>query len=170
MRSSGCSRATDSFRNRASRRRGPGQHDPRKRVSAQALPSLTVVRGAPLPRRRCRGWPKAASGLSGATRQANVQLSRSPHCMRSDSPFPAAEALGRAIAALSRADTLPESGDATTLLEPDHARGHHRPHPSDAADGRQRVAEGARWTASVDSTVGARWADRLSIYDCLLFL
>lgn len=150
----------------------PGSiHSPKtKPISAQALPSLTVVRGAPLPRRRCRGWPKPASGLSGATRQANVQLSRSPHCMRSDSPFPAAEALGRAIAALSRADTLPESGDATTLLEPDHARGHHRPHPSDAADGRQRVAEGARWTASVDSTVGARWADRLSIYDCLLFL
>jgi len=88
MRSSGCSRATDSFRNRASRRRGPGQHDPRKRVSAQALPSLTVVRGAPLPRRRCRGWPKPASGLSGATRQANVQLSRPPRCMRSDSLFP----------------------------------------------------------------------------------
>jgi hypothetical protein len=38
-------------------------------------------------------------------------------------PSRATEALGRAIASLSHAETLPEQGDATTLLDPDHAHG-----------------------------------------------
>ena len=38
-------------------------------------------------------------------------------------PSRATEALGRAIAALSHAELLPEPGDATTLLDPDHPRG-----------------------------------------------
>ena len=38
-------------------------------------------------------------------------------------PSRATTALGRAIAALSRAELLPEPGDATTLLDPDDARG-----------------------------------------------
>jgi hypothetical protein len=36
---------------------------------------------------------------------------------------PATEALGRAIAALSQVELLPEPGDATTLLDHDNARG-----------------------------------------------
>ena len=38
-------------------------------------------------------------------------------------PSPATEALGRALAALTRAELLPEPGDAKTLLDPDDAHG-----------------------------------------------
>ncbi len=38
-------------------------------------------------------------------------------------PSWATEALGQAIAALSHTESLPEPGDATTLLDPEHAHG-----------------------------------------------
>jgi hypothetical protein len=43
--------------------------------------------------------------------------------LRSPSTFTATEALGRTIATLSQADSLPEPGDATTLVEPDDTPG-----------------------------------------------